>query len=86
MAKATKYQATLSTGEVLTRSSNRDYQGAWAVFFNGKIYDQGFSKTIELAQKGAKSCFNWKLSLFEKCEKDEAKSLMRIEVVQAIAI
>ena len=49
----TKYTATLADGTILTRSTERTYSHAWAVFFEGKLIESGFSARLDLAEKAA---------------------------------
>jgi len=55
MAKKIKYTATLADGTVLTRSTERTYSHAWAIFFEGRLIESGFSARLDLAQKAAQA-------------------------------
>lgn len=59
MAKKTKYAATMADGTVLTRSSERPYTHAWAVYYAGErsFIHTGFSSSKDLAEKAARACF-----------------------------
>jgi hypothetical protein len=57
MAKKIKYTSTLADGTVLTRSTERTYSHAWAVYCDGQLTQYtGFSGSKELAQKAAQAC------------------------------
>ena len=52
------YTATLSTGEALTRTSERPYAFAWAVLFEGMVEASGFSESRINAEKSAAQARN----------------------------
>ena len=53
----TKFSATFSNGETVTRKSDRDYSFAWAVIriADSKIVEKGFSADRANAEKSAKA-------------------------------
>lgn len=75
------YQAVLSSGEVISRSSARTYSHAWVVKKSGKIFDKGFSSTKELAEKSSQSVINFMVSLQLKKDKESLRVLFSNEVV-----
>jgi hypothetical protein len=50
----TKYAATFAD-HIVTRNSDREYSHAWLVTEDGRIYDRGFSKSKDLAEKAARA-------------------------------
>lgn len=52
----TKYTATFTNGDEITRTSHREYAAAWAVYRDGEIFHSGFSGSVDLAISAANAC------------------------------